>query len=109
MPLTAKGAVEMLMQVTADDQPYVGLIELVEYSCPNRGQHARGTHNIVGWTFEEERLVQEQRGVAANCAQLLVKPVILCMFPRQARAEKLRVDTDQTPAPCIQGPAIGGK
>ena len=50
------------MQVTADDQPYVGLIELVEYSCPNRGQHARGTHNIVGWTFEEERFVQEAPG-----------------------------------------------
>ena len=53
--------------------------------------------------------MQEQRGAAPGCAQLLVKPVILCVFPRQARAEKLRVDTDQTPAPCIQGPAIGGK
>ena len=95
--------------MTADDQPYVGLIELVEHSCPNRGQHVRGTHNIVGWTFEEERLVQEQREAAPGCVQLIVKPVILCMFPRQARAEKLRVDTDQAPAPCIQGPAIGSK
>ena len=109
MPLTAKGAVKMLMQVTADDQPYVGLIELVEHACPNRRQHTRGTHTIVGWTFEEERLVQEQREGAPGFAQLLVKPVILCMFPREARAEKLRVDTDQAPAACIQGPAIGGK
>jgi hypothetical protein len=59
--------------------------------------------------LDEERLVQEQRGSAASCAQLLVKPVILCMFPREARAEKLRVDTDQAPAPRIQGPAISGK
>ena len=28
-------------------------------------------------TFEEERLVQEQREAATGCAQLLVKPVIL--------------------------------
>ena len=61
----------MLMQVTADDQPYVGLIELVEHSCSNRGQHARGTHNIVGWTFEEERLVQEQRSYIASSVSIV--------------------------------------
>src|SRR6516164_5320745 len=109
MPLAAECAVAMLMQVTADDQTHVGPIELVEQPRPSRRHHARGTHDIVGWTSKEERLVQEQRGSAAGCAQLRVKPVILCMFPRQARAEKLRVDTDQAPAACIQGPAIGGK
>ena len=97
------------MQVAADDQTHIGPIELVEQPRLSGWHHARGPHDIVGWTFEEERLVQEQRGAAAGCAQLLVKPVIQCMFPRQARAEKLRVDTDQTPATCIQGPAIGGK
>jgi hypothetical protein len=77
----------MLMQVTADDQTHVGSIELVEQPRPSRPHHARGTHEIVRWTFEEERLVQEQRGWPAGCSQLLVEPVNLCMFPREARAE----------------------
>ena len=109
VPLAAECAVPMLMQVAADDQTHIGPMKFVEQPRPSGRHHARGAHDIVGWTFEEERLVQEQRGAAAGCAQLLVKPVILCMFPRQARPEKLRVDTNQTPAPCIQGPPIGGK
>src|SRR5262245_51704033 len=99
----------MLMQVTADDQAHVEAVELVEQSRPSRRHHARGTHGIVGWTFEEERLVQKQRDGASGSAQLLVEPLVLCVFPRQARAKKLRVDTDQAPASGIQGPAIGGK
>ena len=53
--------------------------------------------------------MQEQRGGPPGGTQLLVEPLILCMFPHQARAEKLRVDTDQAPASGIQGPAIGGR
>src|SRR6202035_2413519 len=102
MPLAAECAVAMLMQVTADDQTHVGPIELVEQSRPSRRHHARRTHDIVGWTFEEERLVQEQRGGPPGDTQLLVEPLILRVFPHQARAEKLRVDTDQAPASGIQ-------
>ena len=77
MPLAAECAVAMLMQMTADDQTHVGPIELVEQSCPSRRHHARGTQDIVGWTFEEDRLVQEQRGGPPGGTQLLVEPLIL--------------------------------
>ncbi len=77
MPLAAECAVAMLMQVTADDQTHVEPIELVKQSCPSRRHHARGTQDIVGWTFEEDRLVQEQRGGPPGGTQLLVEPLIL--------------------------------
>jgi hypothetical protein len=48
-------------------------------------------------------------GPPAVGPQLLVEPLILCVFPHQARAEKLRIDTNQAPAAGIQGAAIGGK
>ncbi len=105
MPL----AVTVLMKVTADDQTHVGPIELVEEAHPSRRQHARGTHEIIGWTFEQERFVQEERGGPPGGTQLLVEQLILCAFPFQARAEKLRVDTNQAPTSGIQGEAIGGK
>ena len=77
MPLAAECAVAMLMQVTADDQTHVGPIEFVEQSRPSGRHHARRTHDIVGWTFEEDRLVQEQRGGPPGGTQLLVEPLIL--------------------------------
>ena len=77
MPLAIERAVAMLMQVTADDQTHVGPIELVEQSRASRRHHARGTHDIVGWTFQEERFVQEQRGGPPGGTQLLVEPPIL--------------------------------
>ena len=36
--------------------------------------------------------MEEQCGGPSGGAQLLVEPLILCVFPRQARAEELRVD-----------------
>lgn len=71
MPVIADIAVAMLMQVTADDQTHIGSIELGEQLRPNRWRNARRTHDIVGWVFEEERLVQEQGGGAPPGAQLL--------------------------------------
>jgi len=56
-----------------------------------------GTNDVVGWTFQRERFVQEQRGGPSGGTQLFVEPLIQCMFPLQARAEKLRIDTDQAP------------
>ncbi len=53
--------------------------------------------------------MQKQCGGAPGGAQVLVKPLILPIFPDQARAEKLRVDTNQAPTSGIQGEAIGGK
>ena len=53
--------------------------------------------------------MQEQRDWAPGGVYMLVEPLDLCMFPRQTRAERLRVDTEQAPASGIQGPAIGGK
>ena len=81
MPLAAECAVEVLMQVSADDQTHVASIEPVEQSCPGRRHHARRAHRIVGRTFEEERLVQEQRDGPLGVTQLLVEPLILCAFP----------------------------
>ena len=109
MPLIADIAVAMLMQVTADDQTHIGSIELAEELRPNRWQNARRTHGIVGWVFEKERLVQEERGRALRGAQLLIEPLVLFAFPRQARTEKLCVDAKQAPAAGIQGPPIDGK
>jgi hypothetical protein len=109
MPVTADLAVAMLMQVTADDQTHIGSIELAEQLRPNRWRNARRTHDIVGWVFEEERLVQEQGGGALPGAQLLIEPLVLFVFPRQARTKKLRVDAKQAPAARIQGPPIDGK
>ena len=109
MPLRAECAVAMLMQMTADDQTDVRPAELVEQSCPGRRHHARGTRDVVGWMFEEERLVQEQRSRPPGGTQLLVEPLILPMFLREARAEELRVDSEQAPASGIQSPAIEGK
>lgn len=109
MPLAAECAITMLMQVTADDQAHAVPAEFVEQLRPNRRYHAGGTHDIVGWTFQEERLVQEQSGGPSGGTQLLVEPLILCLFPLQARAEKLRVDTDQAPVSGVKGKAIGGK
>jgi hypothetical protein len=74
MPLAAECRVAMLMQMTADDQTHVGPIELVEQPRPSRWHHARGAHYIVVWTFEEERLVQEQRNGPPGRTQLLVEP-----------------------------------
>jgi len=82
MPVTADLAVAMLMQVTADDQTHIGSIELAEQLRPNRWRNARRTHDIVGWVFEEERLVQEQGGGAPPGTQLLIEPLVLFVFPR---------------------------
>ena len=75
MPVTADLAVAMLIQVTADDQTHIGSIELAEQLRPNRWRNARRTHDIVGWVFEEERLVQEQGGGAPPGTQLLIEPL----------------------------------
>lgn len=83
MPLIADIAVAMLMQVTANDQTHIGSIELAEQLRPNRWHNARRTRDIVGWMFEKEGLVQEQRGGALG-AQLLIEPLVLFVFPRQA-------------------------
>ena len=82
MPVIADIAVAMLMQVTADDQTHIGSIELAEQLRPNRWRNARRTHDILGWVFEEERLVQEQGGGALPGAQLLIEPLVLFVFPR---------------------------
>ena len=91
MPLIADIAVAMLMQVTADDEAHIGSTKLVQESRPNQWHDARRTREIVGWIFEKERLVQEQRGGAPRGAQLVVEPQVLFVFPRQARTKKLCV------------------
>ena len=80
MPVTADLAVAMLMQVTADDQTHIGSIELAEQLRPNRWRNARRTHDIVGWVFEEERLVQEQGTGAPPGTQLLIEPLVLLVY-----------------------------
>jgi hypothetical protein len=82
MPVIADLAVAMLMQVTADDQTHIGSIELAEQLRPNRWRNARRTHDIVGWVFEEERLMQAQGGGAPPGTQLLIEPLVLFVFPR---------------------------
>src|SRR5208282_1247391 len=109
MPLIADFAVAMLMQMTADDQTHIGSIELAEQLRPNRWHNARRTRDIFGRVFEKERLVQEQRGGAPRGAQLLIEPLVLFGFPRQARTKKLCVDAKQAPAAGVQGPPIDGK
>lgn len=68
MPLIADIAVAMLMQVTADDEAHIGSTKLVEESRPNQWHDARRTRDIVGWMFEKEGLVQEQRGGRPRCS-----------------------------------------
>jgi hypothetical protein len=99
MPLIADIAVAMLMQVTADDQTHIGSIELAEQLRPNRWHNARRTRDIVGRVFEKERLMQEQRGRAPRGVQLLIEPLVLFVFPRQARTKKLCVDAKQAQPP----------
>ena len=53
--------------------------------------------------------MQEQRDGLIGSLQLLAEPLVLCIFSREARAEKLRVDAQEAPASCIQAPAIAGK
>ena len=51
MPVIADLAVEMLMQVTADDQTHIGSIELAEQLRPNRcAMHAGLTTSSVGYS-----------------------------------------------------------
>lgn len=82
--LAAERAVAVLMQVTADDQAHVRPAQPVEQPRPRRRHHARGTEGILGWRFEEERFVQEQRGGPPGGAQLFVEPLVLGVFPHEA-------------------------
>src|SRR5215831_19092829 len=109
MPQTGERAIAMLMQMTADDEANVVAIQPIEQACAGQRCNARGSNDVLGGKFQEERLVQEERDrPPSSGAQRLIEPLILCVIARQTTDQYLRSATDQAAAAHIQCPTVAG-